>query len=314
MDTFVVCPACGTRIKAGREFCLRCFGPLPTPDQPLKPPIWESIGLSDNKKQIVAGVVAALVVALGVVIYITEPPDVDDTPRPGAMAVTPRPAAPAVQPASSTPATSVQPAAAPTSDATEGAAIFTPTQPKPSAPLSEADIATLETRRTSYESQLAKTPDDTSLLNDLGLVLDQLGRSADAIPRFERAIQLAPDQPNYHFNLAHAAIAAGLWDQAVTQYREAARLRPQDYVPQFALALTLHRKGDDVAAIPEFQKTLKLSPNDASAHLSLGVSLETVGRVDDAIKEYRRYLAIQPGSPDAERLRSHLQGLEAAKP
>ena len=59
MDEFVVCPSCGTRIKAGREFCLRCFEPLPTPERPVQPTIWVSLGLSDTKKQIVAVVAAA---------------------------------------------------------------------------------------------------------------------------------------------------------------------------------------------------------------------------------------------------------------
>ena len=33
MSGYVVCRSCGTRIKAGREFCLKCFEPLPHPDE-----------------------------------------------------------------------------------------------------------------------------------------------------------------------------------------------------------------------------------------------------------------------------------------
>ena len=90
LNEFVVCPSCGTRIKAGREFCLRCFGPLPTAERPIKPPVWVSLGLSDTKKQVVAGVVAAAVISLGAVIYVTEPQEVDDTARPYSASPTPR--------------------------------------------------------------------------------------------------------------------------------------------------------------------------------------------------------------------------------
>ena len=306
-DEFVVCPACGTRIKAGREFCLRCFGPLPTPDNPVKPPIWVSLGLSTAKQQLIVGLVGAAVIGLAAVIYFTEAPSVDETVRPAAAPVKPRVAsAAAAEPAGSVRAT-------PT-DGGGAAGIFVPAGAATPSALSEADAAGLEAKRASYEAQLGRNADDATLLNDLGIVLDQLGRPADAIPRFERAIELSPQQANFHFNLAHAAAAAGLWDQAAAEYREAARLRPQDYFSQLALALTLHRKGDDAAAIPEFERAIKLSPNDANAHLSLGVSLETVGRVDDAAREFRTYLTIQPNGTDAERLRAHLQAIAAEKP
>ena len=97
-DEFVVCPSCGTRIKAGREFCLRCFGPLPTPERPVRPPIWVSLGLSESKVQIVGVVVAAIVIGLGVVIYKTAPPDVDDTARPISATAAARPGAPPITP------------------------------------------------------------------------------------------------------------------------------------------------------------------------------------------------------------------------
>lgn len=307
-EEFVVCPACGTRIKAGREFCLRCFAPLPTAERPIKPSMWVSLGLSDTKKQVVIGAIAAVVVGLVVLIYLTEPPEVDDTPRPAATAVTPRPAAAPGESGTAAPATSSESAAAGSAGVFELAPVAAP------SPLSAADVAGLDAKRTAYESQLATSPDDPTLLNDLGLVLDQLGRSGDAIPRFERAIELSPQQANFHFNLAHAAVGAGLWDRAVTEYRAAARLRPQDYLAQYAVALTLHRKGDDADAIPEFQKAIKLSPNDPNAHLALGVSLEIVGRADEAVKEFRRYLAIQPTSADADRLRAHLHALGVANP
>jgi len=312
MDEFVVCPSCGTRIKAGREFCLRCFGPLPTPEKPIKPPIWVSLGLSDTNKQTVALVVAAIVIALGVYIYKTEPAGVDETARPAINQPPPRSTAglPAAPAAAGAPASTTAPAA---SDSTSNVAIFEPL-PAPRGSQTAADIAALEDKRKTLESGLVQSPDDVGLLNDLGVALTQLGRQADAIPRFERAVQLAPDQMRVHSNFATALMGAGLWDRAVTEFREAVRLRPDNYVAQYALGTVLHRKGDDQSAVTELQKAVKLSPNESGARLSLGVSLETVGRRDEAIKEYQRFLQLQPAAPDADRLRAHLQALGVEKP
>jgi predicted Zn-dependent protease len=307
---FVVCPSCGTRIKAGREFCLRCFGPLPTRERPVKPPIWVSLGLSDTKKQVVAAIVAAMVIGLGVVIYMTEPPRVDDEAHPPAGHGTPTKPAPASAPVPA--ATPAPPAASDT--ATSSVGIYQPLPAATGPAMTPADVAALDEKRRTLEAELAKSPDDVGLLNDVGVALDRLGRAADAIPRFERAVALAPDQARLHLNFAHALAAIGLWDRAVGELRDAARLRPSDYFAQYTLAQTLHQKGDDQAAVAEFQKTVKLGPNESNGHLSYGVCLETVGRRDDAIQEYRRYLLLQPSAPDAERLREHLQDLGANKP
>jgi len=308
VDEFVVCPSCGTRIKAGREFCLRCFEPLPTPERPIRPTMWVSLGLSDTKKQIVAVVAAALAVGLLAIILTTAPPAVDETARPAVAALRSAPTPPAA------PATQPTPPA--TGEVASGAPVFEPTQAADAGPrqLSEAEVAKLESRRSSDEAELVKKPDDPNLLDDLGQTLAQLSRQAEAVPRFERAIALVPDNARYHSNLARALIQLNLWDRAVDEYREATRLRPEDFFAQYALALTLHRKGDDAAAIPEFRKALALDTRETSAHLWIGISLETVGRVPEAVKEYQTYLALQPSSPDAERLKAHVQALGGGQP
>ena len=301
-DEFVVCPSCGTRIKAGREFCLRCYGPLPTAERPIRPPIWVSLGLSEAKVQMIAAGVGAIIIGLVALIWFTAPPAVDDTARPAAAAAAPRPAA---APASSQPST---PAA--DADNFNPAATFEPSTT--TAP--QTDRAGLDAKRATYEAEAAKHPNDADLLDNLGIVLDQLGRPADAIPWFERAISLGADRPKFHIDLGYAAAGVGLWDRAVGEYRQAVRARPDDFTAQYQLALALHKKGDPAGAIPELQKAVAMAPNDPNAHLSLGVSLEKVGRVPDAVQEYRKYLTIQPNSADAARLRDHLQAIGAGAP
>jgi Flp pilus assembly protein TadD len=303
---FVVCPSCGTRIKAGREFCLRCFGPLPTPERPFKPPIWESFGLSDAKKQVVIVGIAAAVIGLGVLIYMTEPPTVDEVARPAVANAAPPPRpAPPPEPARSD--------ATPAPAEASNVGIYQPL-PAVTVQLTPADVTALEDKRKTLEGELEKSPDDVALLNDIGVALDQLGRPNDALARFERAVALAPDQAKLRLNFAHALTAVGLWDRAIDELREATRLRPTEFFSQYTLAMTLHQKGDDQGAVAEFQKLIKLGPNQANGHLAFGVSLETLGRRDEAVHEYRRYLALQPSAPDSDRLREHLQALGVEKP
>jgi hypothetical protein len=97
MSGFVVCASCGARIKAGREHCLRCFAPLPEADTPVRPPIWDSIGLSQGQLMVTGIVASLLVLSLVAIIWSTRPDRLDDIARPASapLATSPQPAAPA---------------------------------------------------------------------------------------------------------------------------------------------------------------------------------------------------------------------------
>ena len=82
MAGFVVCASCGTQIKAGRAYCLRCGEALPVEGEPIKVSVWESLQLSQPKLMILLAVFALLVLALVLVIWQSQPPPVDDIGRP----------------------------------------------------------------------------------------------------------------------------------------------------------------------------------------------------------------------------------------
>jgi hypothetical protein len=80
---FVVCASCGTQIKAGRAYCLRCGEKLPDEGQPVKVSVWESLELSQSKVWILLAIVALIVLSLVLVIWQSQPPPIDDLNVPG---------------------------------------------------------------------------------------------------------------------------------------------------------------------------------------------------------------------------------------
>jgi Tfp pilus assembly protein PilF len=281
-------------MKAGREYCLRCFSPLPTAEKPLPVPVWESLGLSKQTK-IVMGVAAMVVVAaLVAVIWTSEMPVVDESDS-----VSLRPAASPVAPAAGAPAATPS-----------GAALPMPSVPHAAVrgPETPADVE-LERQRDEYLTRLARTPNDAATLNALGLLLEKMGQNDDALTRFERAIALEPRTPAFRMNFANLAAALGQWGRAIDQYRETLLLARQDYAAQYALAIALQRKGDDELAIAEFTKARRLKQGEPAIALGLAASLERIGRKDEAVREYRDFLALQPNSSDADKVRVHLSTL-----
>jgi len=77
LSGFVICPACGTRIKAGREHCLKCFAILPRPDEPVRVPLSESLGLSKQSQIVLGALGLAVVGGLLYVILTTKSPTAD---------------------------------------------------------------------------------------------------------------------------------------------------------------------------------------------------------------------------------------------
>jgi len=305
MSGYVVCRSCGTRIKAGRAFCLKCFEPLPEAGAAAPTTVWESLGLSATQQAVLTIGGGLIVVALVAVIWQTRPDPVDPEAHPVGQPA----AAPArrADPIPTAPAStdSAAPAAA-------GIEPFTPTAlPGPAAKTDPADMPALEARLASLDQQLADRHDDAELLDRKGQVLELMGRFGEAVGCFEQAIKLAPETRSYHSNLARADASLGQSERAIAEYREVARLQPDDYAARYTLGMSLQRKGDDQGAIPELQKAVALGPGETGGHLALGVSLERTGRVPEAVREYQRYIAIVPNSAESERLKLHLAALAA---
>lgn len=298
MASYVTCAACGARIRAGRERCLRCFEILVAAPEPK---LLER--LTPEQKRLVAGAAVIAVLAVGALAWLNRPTPIDaaapaQAGRPGAAWNGAAAGAPAPM-ATARPRTAhVAPPGAFLDTSRAGTAAFL--------------TGNLPDARKKFEAALEHKPDDPEALNSLGQILDRQGDLEGAVARFEKAISIAPERWAYHFNLAHAVGRQGDWTRAVDEYREAARLFPDDYATQFNLALAVQRSGDAGAAIPEFEKAIQLAPAEASFQLALGNSLQAAGRLPDARKAFEKYLEMEPSAPDAARVKAHIEALSAA--
>jgi len=311
LASYVICAECGARIRSDREYCLRCGEPLRGVEPPAPPlPLHEALGLSETVFRALMVVVAMAVGGVVVWLWASRPEQVEDVAQPVQQSGTASPVPRKVSPPPDTapaPPTDIDPFTAGSSKPAQG----TPDTRRDGGGAFAAGDYT--SARDFYQSAVDKNPNDADAHNNLAQALEHLGKVDDAVKHFERAASLVPDKWAYRFNLAHALSTADKWDRAVTEYREAVRLFPADYATQYNLALALYKKGDAAAAVPEFEKAIALAPNEASFHFSLGMTYEKLGRVADAVREYRKFLEMDPQSPDAPKLRSHVEALIAGQ-
>jgi tetratricopeptide (TPR) repeat protein len=153
-----------------------------------------------------------------------------------------------------------------------------------------------------YQEAVLRNPQDAEALSNLGQVLVRLGRAVDALPYFDRAIELNPDRWAYQFNRARAEGLLGHWPECIAGYRRAQQLFPEDYATAFNLAVALHKSGDEEAAIVEYQKAIELAPEDGTFRRALGISLERLNRKAEAAAAYAEYLRLSPHAANAEKV------------
>jgi Tfp pilus assembly protein PilF len=142
-------------------------------------------------------------------------------------------------------------------------------------------------------------PDDHITQYDIGLVYYYRERYDQAIPHFERALQLRPDFAPAINSLGNSYSAKGDWDKAIEAYQKI--IEDVFYgTPHFALsnmALAYYQKGDYVRAEKYFLEALKLSPDFVNALAGLATTYAAQGRYEEAIQKLDRAVRKEPKLP-----------------
>jgi len=187
----------------------------------------------------------------------------------------------------------------------------------------DADIA-------GEEKRLADQPADAATRIALGVAYVQVGRAAEAVVQFERAVQADPSLPMGHYNLGVVAMGQQRVDEAIARFERAIALRP-DYAEahnNLGIALELvgrsadaeahyraalasrsahvgaHNnlgrvrlaQGDRAGALAEFQAALRTRPDHPDALYNLGRAFIAGGQAREAVRAWRRALQLRPES------------------
>jgi tetratricopeptide (TPR) repeat protein len=89
------------------------------------------------------------------------------------------------------------------------------------------DVQYTRSAMTMYSAALDACPDNHMAANEMGVILCRTGHAAEAVERFTRAIDLAPNATAYH-NLAVAQQKLGMAGQAAANEQESQRLAALD--------------------------------------------------------------------------------------
>jgi tetratricopeptide (TPR) repeat protein len=180
----------------------------------------------------------------------------------------------------------------------------------------------------SLHRALAIDPHSLLALNELAIVLSRQGKPAEAIPWYQQALKLRPEDPVLRRNLAIAHFKAQQYRSAWNLLEPLAVSFPTDFqildlagLSLFALDLyadaaryleranqadpsdleTLDMLGKaylkmkDYKALPSvFARIMNINPNSASAHVMMGTAYDEMSDGPNAIKEYQAAVDADP--------------------
>ncbi|MGE5537863.1 MAG: tetratricopeptide repeat protein [Gemmatimonas sp.] len=132
-----------------------------------------------------------------------------------------------------------------------------------------------------------------------GNALKRLGRADEALADYERALTLAPDDPEILYNRGNALLDLGRWSEAIASYDAALKSAPGYPDALNNRGIALQRQGRAAEAVASYDAALAAAPQFAAAHYNRGNALKDLHRYEEALASYDRALALEPGYAEA---------------
>jgi tetratricopeptide (TPR) repeat protein len=137
-----------------------------------------------------------------------------------------------------------------------------------------------------YRKALAKSPKTVGLHFRLGRAILMQSHEPAALTgaqaEFEAELALNPRDAAAEYEIAQVLLARQKPDEALPRLERAAELAPDFPEALIALAKCRAEHGENAAAVPLLERAVKLTPGSAPAHLALMMAYRNAGRMQDA--------------------------------
>jgi Tfp pilus assembly protein PilF len=155
----------------------------------------------------------------------------------------------------------------------------------------------------AFQKALQLAPDNPEILGNYANLLKRRGRLDDALHHCRRAVKAAPALAKAWLNLGLAALSADRAAEAREGLERAVRLDPKSSSAWQALGSAHRAVGDLEGAEKAFRKSVGLRPENGAAWVNLSVVVRLLGRPAEALPfldEARKAGFIAPELADAE--------------
>jgi len=127
-----------------------------------------------------------------------------------------------------------------------------------------------------------------------GINFSTIGRYADAVAAYDKAVFIRPGNADAWSNRGVALENLGQYSEAVSSYDKAVTLQPGYADAWYNRGVAFRKMGRYADAVASYDKALAINPSYAEAWLNRGVALDYLGRYEESVASYDKALALQP--------------------
>ncbi len=153
----------------------------------------------------------------------------------------------------------------------------------------------------AYQKTLEVRPQLTQASMNLGILLLEERRGAEAARHLEAVVAARPKDARAQLLLADAVALSGDKAKALEEYNKAIDLDPKSYEAHYALARLLAERNQLAEAEQQLARALELRPGDLASRLEMARLWERTGRRDDAVRLYAELAQKEPGNAAVRR-------------
>jgi tetratricopeptide (TPR) repeat protein len=115
-----------------------------------------------------------------------------------------------------------------------------------------------------------------------------------ALEALQKAVELAPDNPDVQFYLGLTLTRLGEFDKAVAALQKTLQLDASKQYVHYHLGLAYFLAGHYAEALPQFEAAVQFDPQKAPTYFYLGQSLYQLKRYSDALPPLQRAIELDP--------------------
>ena len=151
-----------------------------------------------------------------------------------------------------------------------------------------------------YNQILKIEPNHINANNNLGVLLQGIGRSEEAITYFQQVIKHAPNHAKACNNLGNVYHQLGKNKEAINFHEKAIEIDPNYIDAYYCLGVVFTALNSNTQKeLSCYKKVLELDPNHASANYNLAHIFQKLANYPEAIKHYEKAIAISPNNTNA---------------
>jgi serine/threonine protein kinase/tetratricopeptide (TPR) repeat protein len=145
---------------------------------------------------------------------------------------------------------------------------------------------------------LALRPRSSAVYNNLGVVLENQKKTAEAEAAYRKAIDLGPGSLGPYRNLGNALRDQKKSKEAEAVFRKAIEIKSDDAEAYYGLGNALQDQKELKKAEEAFRKAIKLKHDYFEAYNNLGIVLTALKKPAEAETYYNQAIKLRPGSAD----------------